>query len=528
MNTLPGSLRRAAERSPDHPAFITQQRVVTTYAELATAAARIATGLGRLGVASGDRVALLLDGGAEYIAAYYGIIGAGAVVVPLSSDTRTRSLVYALAHCEAKAALLDAKNLQYLSGQAAALPALRALIYRGEARIAAAALRERGHFELEGYDALLAAEPAAPRADDPEELASIIYTSGTTGKPKGVMLTHANLAHNTSSIVQYLELSASDRVAMVLPFHYAYGNSVLHTHLSVGATIVAAGSMTFPMQVLESIAAARCTGFPGVPSTFARLTSLSGVEAYDLSCLRYVTQAGAAMTPALTEKLHALIPSARIFVMYGQTEASARLAYLPPEKLSEKLGSAGKAIPGVTLEVVGADGAPLPARATGEIVARGGNIMRGYWRDPEQTAKVLRPSGLHTGDLGWLDEDGFLYIVGRESEMIKSGAHRISPREIEDVIEAIDGVRECAVVGVPDEQLGQAILAVVAPRDGVEIDRQRLMRTCLEELPRYKLPAHVLTVPALPRTPAGKVARADLLELWRQSSAEAAPVRSGA
>lgn len=522
MSTLPSWLRGAAERNPEQAAFVTRQRV-TTYAELCGDAARIAAGLARRGVVRGDRVALLLDGSAEYIAAYYGILGAGAVVVPLSSDTRTRSLVYALSHCEAKAALLDAKNLAYLSGQAPALPALRAVIYRGEPRVAEAALHERGHLELTPYESLLESDPAPAPSNDPDELASIIFTSGTTGKPKGVMLTHGNLAHNTRSIVEYLELTASDRAAMALPFHYAYGNSVLHTHLSVGATIVAAGSMTFPVQVLENIALQRCTGLPGVPSTFARLTSLAGIERYDLSCLRYVTQAGAAMTPALTEKLHALVPQARIFVMYGQTEASARLAYLPPDKLAEKLGSAGKAIPGVTLEVVGADGLPLPPRTTGEIVARGGNIMRGYWRDPEQTAKVLRPSGLHTGDLGWLDEDGFLYIVGRESEMIKSGAHRISPREIEDVIEAVDGVRECAVVGAPDEQLGQAILAVVAPRDGHEIDRQRLMRTCLEELPRYKLPAHVLVVPALPRTPAGKVARAELLELWRQSSKGTAP-----
>lgn len=527
MNTLPGMLRCAAERSPDNAAFI-QRDSTTSYGELESMVARIAHGLIRAGVARGDRVALLLDGSVEYIAAYYGILVAGASVVPLSSDTRTRSLVRALAHCEAKAVVLDAKNLMYLSGQAPALPALRALVYRGDARVADAALRERGHFEPLPFDALLEMGPGAAADNDPSDLASIIYTSGTTGEPKGVMLTHGNLAHNTRSIVEYLGLTSSERVAMALPFHYAYGNSVLHTHLSVGATIVAAGSMTFPMQVLETIAARRCTGFPGVPSTFARLTSLSGVERHDLSCLRYVTQAGAAMTPALTTKLHALLPNARIFVMYGQSEASARLAYVPPEKLHEKLGSAGKAIPGVTLEIVGPDAQVLPPRTTGEIVARGDNIMRGYWRDPEQTARVLRPSGLHTGDLGWMDEDGYLYIVGRQSEMIKSGAHRISPREIEDVIEGVDGVRECAVVGVPDEQLGQAILAIVAPQDGREIDRQVLLRACLEELPRYKLPAHVLAVVALPRTPAGKVARAELLELWRQSGAGAAAAPRGA
>ncbi len=518
MTTLPALLWQAAERSPDHPVFI-QGQSVTTYAELDLASSRMASGLLRLGVVHGDRIALVLDGTVDFIIAYYAVLKAGATVVPLSSDTRTSPLVYALQHSEAKGVILDAKNLKYLSGCASELPLLALVVCRG-ARRAAPSLAQPGHFQCMEFDELLDRGELLSGRVDVEDLACLIYTSGTTGKPKGVMLTHRNLVANVRSIVQYLELDARDRIAMVLPFYYVYGNSVLHTHISVGATIVHAGSMTFPAQVLENIAAHRCSGFSGVPSTFARLLGLSEFEGYDLSSLRYVTQAGAAMTPSLTARLRAAVPNARIFVMYGQSEAAARLAYVPPEDLPRKLGSAGKAIPGVKLKILGPDGQVLPSKTTGEVVAEGENIMRGYWRDPEQTSRALRPTGLHTGDLGWMDEDGFLFLVGRDSEMIKSGAHRIGPREIECVIEAIEGVRECAVVGVPDELLGQVILAVVVPAEGHVFDRQKLLRACLDELPRYKLPTHVLAISELPRTHTGKIARAELLELFRAQSCE--------
>jgi acyl-CoA synthetase (AMP-forming)/AMP-acid ligase II len=239
---------------------------------------------------------------------------------------------------------------------------------------------------------------------------------------------------------------------------------------------------------------------------------LATLEQHDLSSLRYVTQAGAAMTPALTERLRTKFPTASIFVMYGQTEASARLAYVPAEDLERKLGSAGKAIPGVELLVVDEAGAEVPRGHTGEITARGDNVMQGYWNDPEASLRALRNGRLHTGDIGHMDEEGFLFIVGRESEMIKSGAHRISPREIEAAIEAAPGVKECAVAGVPDELMGQAIAAFVVPSEGQTPDRQAILRACLAELPRFKLPEHVLFLPELPRTGTGKVRRAELVE----------------
>jgi long-chain acyl-CoA synthetase len=511
-------LRAAAERQPEHPAFIRKDRV-TTYGELERDASRFAAGLRRLGIGRGDRVALVLDTEVEFLIAYYGIAKAGAAVVPLCSDTRTSPLVYALAHSDARAVILDGSNLRYLAGQAGALPALRWIIQRGKGELV-----DPGHLELRDFDSLVAAgEELSDAGASGDDLLSITYTSGTTGRPKGVMLAHRNLVANVRSIVEYLELGPADRVAMVLPFYYVYGNSVLHTHICAGGTIVQAGTLTFPAEVLKQIADHRCTGFSGVPATFARLLGVAGIANSDLSSLRYITQAGAAMTPALTERLRGAFPGVRIFVMYGQTEAAARLAYVPPDALDRKIGSAGKAIPGVVLRILDAEGHEVPRGTVGEVVAQGDNVMLGYWKDPDETARTLRADGLHTGDLASMDEDGFLFITGRESEMIKSGAHRIGPGEIESAVELVPGVRECAVAGVPDPLLGQAIAAFIVPEDGAAIDRQMVLRSCLNELPRFKLPEHVFVLSELPRTATGKVRRQALVEWYLSQSPGAAP-----
>jgi long-chain acyl-CoA synthetase len=498
-------LRASAERAPDHPVFL-RRGARTTYGELDRAASRFAGGLRELGVARGDRVALVLDNVVEYIVAYYGILKAGAAVMPLCPDTRTASLSYALSHCEAAAVVLGANNSKLLEGQSAALPSLRLLISHGAPQIA-----DQGSLRVIELAALTAsAAELHEEPTDDHQLASMIYTSGTTAHPKGVMLSHRNLMANTLSIVEYLKLQASDSVAMVLPFFYSYGNSVLHTHVCVGGTIAAVGTMAFPAAVLAGITEHRCTGIPGVPSTFARLLQSSLLEKHDLSSLRYLTQAGGPMTPALTQKLRQALPHVRMFIMYGQTEATARLSYVPAEELERKIGSAGIGIPGVTLRIMDKEGREVPRGTVGEIVATGDNIMLGYWKNPEETARVLRPEGLRTGDLAQMDEDGYIFIVGRETDMIKSGAHRIGPKEIEDVVEKLPEVAQCAVVGVPDELLGEAIVAYVVPVKDHTIDANAVLRICHEQLPRFKMPGHIRVVDSLPRTDTGKLRRKEL------------------
>jgi len=507
-------LQASARRSPDRIAFV-RGDLATSYAELLERARRFGGSLRELGVERGDRVAILLDGDADYLIAFYGALLAGAAAVPLCPDTRTAPLVNALAHSGAKVVVLDAPNLRWLEGQAQALPELRCVVQRAAgAPPAGIALSDRGAIVTREFAELLAGSHAESHAGadvtlDDQALAAIFYTSGTTGRPKGVRLTHRNFVANVRSVASSLELSADDRVGMVLPFFYAYGNSVLHTHLSVGATIVQAGSMVFPAAVVGELTRQRCTGLAGVPSTFAHLLALSSFGEPALDGLRTITQAGAAMPAALLRDLRARLPRARIHLMYGQTEATARLACLPPERLGDKPGSAGRAIPGVTLTIRDAEGHELPRGTVGEIVAQGPNVMAGYHRDPEASARVLRPEGLRTGDLGRMDDEGFLFLEGRESDLIKSGGHRIAPAEIEEVLSRVEHVREAAVCALPDDVLGAVVHGVVVTSRPVT--RKQLLDACHAALPQFKMPRQVHEVDALPRGPTGKLDRAQLV-----------------
>jgi acyl-CoA synthetase (AMP-forming)/AMP-acid ligase II len=247
------------------------------------------------------------------------------------------------------------------------------------------------------------------------------------------------------------------------------------------------------------------SGFSGVPSTFALLLSRVNLADYDLSELRYITQAGGAMAPALADRLINALPHTQLFIMYGQTEASARLTYLPPHMLEKKRGSIGIAIPNTTIEVRNKSGRVTAPGETGEICANGENIMQGYWKDKEKTREVLKDGWLYTGDLAHTDADGYLYIDGRSSDMIKSGANRISPKEIEEVIQELEDVHEVAVVGTPDELLGEIIKAYVVPKKGSELKQMTIQRHCKSNLAIYKIPKFIEFIEELPKTASGKI-----------------------
>jgi acyl-CoA synthetase (AMP-forming)/AMP-acid ligase II len=319
------------------------------------------------------------------------------------------------------------------------------------------------------------------------------------------VLSHANIVANTSSIVEYLGLSSTDGVLVVLPFHYVYGKSLLNTHVAVGGRVILENRFMFPQEALNTMERREATGFSGVPSSFAILLNKSNIAERELPHLRYVTQAGGAMAPELQRRLMAALPGKRIFIMYGATEASARLSYLPPEELPRKVGSIGKAIPGVQLDVLRDDGSSADDGEVGELVARGRNIMEGYWNDPEETAAVLDEHGYHTGDLGRRDEEGYLYVVGRKREMIKSGAHRISPKEIEEVLLENRSIHEAAVVGAEDEMLGEAIVAFVTLRPGHEAEPDAIIEWCRGRMPQYKVPHAMEIRREFPRNASGKV-----------------------
>ncbi len=488
--TLVSRLHSSATRFADRTAIIHGDSAIT-YGDLWHRVRTIATLLRRNGLRRGDRVGLLMANSIDYVAVYYGSLAAGAVAVAFNTAAKARDLCGLLDHSECRWLFADPRHPELSAVLAMAGKRLQVIPVE-----AGGAVRSLGPADEVDFSNCRTEAPAA-----------IIYTSGTTGRPKGVTLSHANLATNVDSILAYLNLNEEDRVVNVLPFSYSYGNSVLHTHLAVGGSLVLEDNMLFPHRVMESVAHHRATGFSGVPTTFALLLSRVRLEEYSLASLRYITQAGGAMAPATTAQLRKALPHTDIYVMYGQTEATARLAYLPPARLEAKLGSVGIAIPGVTLEVRDETGRPLAPNVTGEICARGNNIMLGYWRDPEATAQVIRDGWLHTGDLGHTDEEGYLYIDGRRSDMIKTGAHRVSPGEIEEAVAELPGVEEVAAVGVPDPILGQVIKCLVVARPGCALTPMAIQHHCRRQLAAHKVPKKVIIVGALPKTTSGKVQR---------------------
>jgi acyl-CoA synthetase (AMP-forming)/AMP-acid ligase II len=495
-------LRRQADRDPSQ-VLTCELHGAAAYGEVCEDARRIAQALVGTGVQRGDRVVLALENSRQWIASFFGILRAGAVVVPLPPGRKADRLPFVLRDCTPRACIVDAQTMAAaapLADPACALlvggshsePIDRRPDVRAAAMDLADAMRQAP-----------AGEPATRAIDI--DLAAIIYTSGSTGAPRGVMLSHLNLAANADSIVQYLRLRNADRVMVVLPFHYVYGLSLLTTHVAVGGSLALDNRFAFPNAILKSMQRFDATGFAGVPSTFALLLHRSTIRGMTFPALRYVTQAGGPMPPALLDEWLRVLPHVPFFTMYGATEASARLAYLDPADLPARRGSIGKAIPNVELTVVTDDGRLAAAGEVGEIVARGANIMMGYWNCPDETRAVMCPYGFRTGDLARADDDGYLYVVGRRQEMLKVGAERVGTKEIEDVLHEHPTVHEAAVIGAPHDLLGEVPVAFVAPRSGVSAPPEELMAFCRDRLADHKVPVRVVVQSELPKSAAGKI-----------------------
>lgn len=498
------NLEDSASRFPDRCA-IQLNEVRVSYAQLWQRAQYFAGYLSREGLSAGDCVALLLNNSPDFVAALYGTLLCGGIAVTLNAAAKSREFAAWLEHSGASWLVTEAERADAAEALTQLSSRPRVITLGGAP---AAGLEASVRFD----EIINAALPFEARPLDPARAACIIYTSGTTGRPKGVVLTHGNLASNNAAIVEYLRLTEQDSVLSILPFYYSYGASVLHSHIQCGGRIVLETNFVYPHLVVENLAKQQVTGFAGVPSTYALLLSRVDLTKYDLSRIRYLTQAGGAMAPALTQRLRASISAAQLFVMYGQTEATARLSYVPPAMLDSKLGSVGIAVPSVELQVHREDGTRAVALEVGEVWARGPNVMQGYWRDPDVTATVMQDGWLKTGDLGYQDADGYLFLSGRRSDMIKTGAHRVHPKDVEEVLQELDAVAEAAVVGVDDELLGQAVAAFVVVAPGSQIDLMQIKTHCRNRLASYKVPKSIEFVSHLPKTASGKVRRVELVE----------------
>lgn len=513
---------RSAQHRPEHTALVSDgQR--HSFGELLQRSQQLASALQALGLQRGDRVALFMDNRVEMAVAVWAVLQAGGAFMPINPLTKADKLAYMLNDARAHV-LITQDNLrgvwhaaltQNTSVDVAWVCGLQA----GDGHGVGSNDRERA---LPAFtpDAAL---DKAPRLADvgliDQDLAAIIYTSGSTGDPKGVMLSHLNMVSACTSVSTYLGLRADDTVLCALPLAFDYGLYQLLMCARVGATLVLERSFTFPVKVLEVMVRERITVFPGVPTMFSMLMSLQSLPSFDLGHLRMITNTAAALSEAHIQRLRALFPQATLFSMYGLTECK-RVTYLPPDQLDARPTSVGRGMPNEEVWLVDDAGQRLPNGSTGELVVRGSNVMLGYWDKPEATAQRLKPGPtiggqvgapvLHTGDLFRTDAEGYLYFVARKDDIIKSRGEKVSPKEVENALYAIEGVFEAAVIGVPDELLGQAVKAFVVCQPGVTLTEREVIRQCLSRLESFMAPKHVEFVEALPKTDTGKVKKTGL------------------
>jgi acyl-CoA synthetase (AMP-forming)/AMP-acid ligase II len=483
-----------------------------SYGELADRVRALAGCLAADGVGPGDRVLLALPNTPATVVAGLAVHAVGATAVEVNREWSAEVLGGIVSRSRVRHAVVWGRDARTWAKVSSERPLSLWVVQGGSAALPeplrgarASRLQDDGRVDPAAPSAV--PPPVEPR---PEWPALILYTSGSTGTPRGVVQTFRNVNANTRSIAQYLALDADDRALVVLPLYYCYGRSVLQTHLLAGGSVFLDGRFAFPRVVLEALGSEGCTGFAGVPLTFEIIRRQVDVASLPFPRLRYLTQAGGAMAPETIEWVRGAFRPARLFVMYGQTEATARLSYLPPERAEEKRGSIGVPIPGVELQVVDEQGRELPPGEVGHLVARGENVTQGYLDEPEETAAILHDGWLWTGDLAYRDADGFLFHRGRSKEILKIGGHRVSPVEIEQAIARHPDVAEAAVVGVRHDLMGEVAVAFVVPRPGRTPSEAELRRHCRAELPAWAVPAALTWVDALPRNEAGKLLRAEL------------------
>ena len=498
-------LEASASRTPDKLALICDgQRL--TYRQVDARANRLASGLVAAGVRRGDRVGIWLPNSVETVLAIYATLKAGATFVVVNATTKADKLAYVLDNCQARCLFAPASRVSEVIATMQEVPSLALGLLCGSGAEQAASSAGLG-----SLDALLASSPptrpAVPCID--LDLACLIYTSGSTGEPKGVMSTHANVSFAANSIIRYLENVPDDIVIDVLPLSFDYGLYQLLMTFTFGGTLVLERSFAYPAATLKRIEEERVTGLPGVPTVYAMLLQMD-LSRFDLSSLRYLTNTAAALPVEHIQRLRDAFPWARLYSMYGLTECK-RTLYLPPEELDRRPGSVGIAIPGTEVWLEDEDGRRLGPGEVGELVVRGSHVMQGYWGDAQATAQRYRPGRypaerlLYTGDLFRTDEDGFLYFVARQDDIIKTRGEKVAPKEVEAVLYRLPGVVEAAVIGVPDPLLGQAIKVFLVCVPDAHLTERDVLRHCSQHLEDFAMPKQIAFRTALPKTESGKV-----------------------
>ena len=501
-------LLASAETVPTKPAVVAEDRSAT-FAKLLIDAHTLAAWLQDQGLERGDRVAVFMENSLACVTTFLGVWLAGGVVVTVNAQTKADRLTFILDDSGAKF-LISEGPISAIAAEAREEAAITPRLVRARAPegVAPAAV----DFEL------IVGEARVPHPSPaiPSDLAALLYTSGTTGSPKGVMLTHQGLVFVTESIAEYLRLGCHDRILNVLPLSFGYGLSQVLLATRLGATLLLERSFAYPAKTLQRIEAEQATVVPAIPTILATLASMFADKGRTYESVTRITNAAAGLPPALHVPIRKLFPNSLLFRMYGQTEC-IRVCYLEPELVDQKPTSVGKAIPGTEAFLLDDEGLSVQPGEVGTLYVRGPHVMPGYWNAPGLTAEMIKEgryegdSLLCTHDLFTADEDGDLYFVSRSDEIIKTRGEKVSPVHVENVLFAIEGVKEAAVAGVPDDLLGEAITAYVVADEGATLEPTEILRVCREGLEAFAVPHEIRFVDDLPKTPSGKVRRKSLV-----------------
>jgi long-chain acyl-CoA synthetase len=506
-------LSSSAEKFYDKEALVFgNQRI--TYGELNDSSTQFANSLIELGVKRHDRVIIFLDNSVESIISIWGILKAGAVFIVLNSSIKPNKLEYIIKDSGANIIISDFKKYEVVAAAIKNnIKDIKIIWVGGNINEGYLSIKFTYSFDsLIDQQSIIMSKNLAMRFDKiiDYDLATLIYTSGSTGEPKGVISSHYNMISAALSIIEYLENDYNDIILEVLPLSFDYGLYQMIMSTMFGGTLILEASFMFPIKIVELIDREKVTGFPIVPTIISLLLKMKNIENYKLNSLRYISNTGAAFPVPHIQKFTQLFPNIKIYSMFGLTECK-RIAYLPPEEIKIRPASVGKAIPNCEVFIMDENGKEVSPGEIGELVVRGSNVMRGYWNAPELTEKVYRKSMyqgetlLYTGDLFRQDEDGFLYFLGRKDDMIKSKGERISPKEIENILCSINGVADSAVIGVPDDILGQAIKAFIVVKDGIEISTNDILFYCSKNMESFMVPKYIEFIEELPKSPNGKV-----------------------
>lgn len=512
-------LLASANNVPDKTAVVVEGQAYT-YGSLLENASKLATALVSRGLRKGDRVAIFMDNTWPCIISIYAVSLAGGVFLIVNPQTKSDKLAYILNDSESKILLTDIHLKEVFLHAGHEVQGSMHVLCSGKEEVVREIISSAPYPVEHFFDVINSSHTLNNTINTtPVDLAALIYTSGSTGNPKGVMHTHLSMMFALDSLIEYQRLCSSHVLLNVLPFAFDYGLYQLLMTVGLGATLVLERSFTYPALVFKRIQEYEVNVFPGVPTIFSMLLAAHSRKKIEFPSVVRVTNTAAALPAEYIPKLRQIFPNALIYKMYGLTECK-RVSFLEPELIDTKSKSVGKAIPGTEVFLLSSDGDKVEPGELGILHVRGPHVMLGYWKQPELSRKMLKEGALSgervlcTHDWFRIDDEGFLYFVGRSDDIIKSRGEKVSPIEVENVLHAIHGVLEAAVIGCPDEILGEKIIAYIALDTDSNLSEKDIKKICLAHLENFMVPQEIIIQHSLPKTTTGKVSKKLLKESY--------------